>query len=221
MNYNPMNLFERQVILLDARSFLPLIRGSGRKSKTDRTAAFAAVLSSTKGGSHMQEKLNPRYLVLTALFAAAIAATTAYILHIPLPTGGYIHVGDALIYLGACLLPMPLAMAAGAVGGMLADLLTAPMWAPATFVIKALICLPFTHQSERILGARNIAAVVVASLISPTLYGFVNVLFTQSWTAFGPQFLGTFLQGVGSGVVFFVLASASDKARVKKRVKCD
>ena len=46
--------------------------------------------------------------------------------------GGYIHLGDALIYLAAVLLPAPYAMAAGAIGGGLADLLTAPVWAPAT-----------------------------------------------------------------------------------------
>ncbi len=166
----------------------------------------------------MSENKRLHLLVLAALFAAAVAATTAYVLHIPLPTGGYVHVGDALIYLAACLLPLPWAMAAGAVGGAVADLLTAPMWAPATFVIKLLICLPFTAQRERILTARNAGAVVVAGLLSPTLYGFVNVWFAQSWAAFWPQFVGTLVQGVGSGVVFFVLAVACDRARLKDRL---
>lgn len=167
----------------------------------------------------MQKKTNLHNLVLAAVFAAAIAATTAYVLHIPLPTGGYVHVGDALIYLCACLLPMPWAMAAGAVGGAVADLLTAPMWAPATFVIKALICLPFTAQGERLLTTRSAAGAVTAALVSPTLYGFVNVFFAQSWAAFWPQFLGTLIQGVGSGVVFAVLALACDKAGLKKRLE--
>ncbi len=167
----------------------------------------------------MQKKTQLHDLVLSAVFAAAIAATTAYVLHIPLPTGGYIHVGDALIYLAACLLPMPWAIAAGAVGGAVADLLTAPMWAPATFVIKALICLPFTARGRRLLTARNAAAAVLAGLVSPTLYGFVNVFFAQTWTAFWPQFLGTLVQGVGSGVVFAVLALACDRAGLKKRLE--
>ncbi len=167
----------------------------------------------------MRKKTNIRSLAIAAVFAAAIAATTAYVLHIPLPTGGYVHVGDALIYLAACLLPMPWAMAAGAVGGAVADLLTAPMWAPASFVIKLLICLPFTAKGERLLGARNVAATVIAGLVSPTLYGFVNVLFAQTWTAFAPQFLGTLIQGVGSGVVFVILAVACDRAGLKKRLE--
>ncbi len=166
----------------------------------------------------MKNKSYLRFLISAAIFAAAIAATTAYILHIPIPTGGYIHVGDALIYLAACLLPLPWAMAAGAIGGMLADLLTAPVWAPATFAVKALICLPFTSKGEKLLCARNVTAVVIAGLFSPTLYGFFNVFLAQTWTAFWPQFLGTLVQGVGSGLVFVVLALACDKAGLKKRL---
>ena len=84
-------------------------------------------------------------LVLAALFAAAIAVTTAYLLHIPIPTGGSIHLGDALIYLAACLLPVPFAVGAAAVGAGLADLLTAPMWVIPTLIIKAIVVLPFTR----------------------------------------------------------------------------
>ncbi len=166
----------------------------------------------------MSAKQSTRTLTLTALFAAAVAVTTAYVLHIPLPTGGYIHVGDALIYLAACLLPTPWAVAAGAVGGALADVLTAPMWAPATLVIKALICLPFTSEAPSILTGRNALAVAVAGVLSPTLYGLVNVFFAQSWAAFLPQFIGTLIQGVGSAVVFFVLALACDRAGLKGRL---
>ncbi len=76
----------------------------------------------------MKERNKLHLLIMSALFAAAIAVMTAYLLHIPIPTGGYIHVGDALIYLAACLLPAPYAVGAAMVGAGLADLLTAPMW---------------------------------------------------------------------------------------------
>lgn len=167
----------------------------------------------------MRHRSQLHTLTLAALFAAAIAVTTAYILHIPLPTGGYVHVGDALLYLAACLLPTPWAMAAGAVGGAVADLLTAPMWAPGTFVIKAVLCLFFTAGSERFLTWRNSLAVVWAGLLSPTLYALLNVFFMNSWNAFWPQFVGTFIQGVGSGVVFFVLAAAGDRVGLKRRLE--
>ena len=57
-------------------------------------------------------------ITVTGLFAAMIALMTAYIFHIPYgANGGYIHFGDALIYIAAILLPRPYALAAAAIGG--------------------------------------------------------------------------------------------------------
>ena len=162
-------------------------------------------------------KIHP--LIQTAVFAAAIAVTTAYILHIPLPTGGYIHLGDTLIYLCACLLPTPWAMAAGAVGAGLADLLSAPMWILPTVIVKALICLPFTSKGTGILCLRNIAAVFVSGLLSPVLYGAANIIMAGTAAAFVPQFLGTLAQAAASGAIFIVLAAALDRLKLKRRLQ--
>lgn len=95
-----------------------------------------------------------RLLTLTGIFAALICLFTAYICHIPVgPNGGYLHFGDTFIYVAASLLPQPYALLAGAIGGGLADLLTAPMWAPATIIIKMLITLPFTSKAQRFFAA--------------------------------------------------------------------
>ena len=106
----------------------------------------------------MRESKKLRLLCLAALFAGAIAVTTAYLLHIPIPTGGYIHLGDALIHLAACLLPAPYAVGAAMVGAGLADLLTAPLWVVPTLLIKALVALLFTSRAPRLLCPRNGAA---------------------------------------------------------------
>lgn len=158
------------------------------------------------------------HLVVSALFAAAVAVATACLLHIPLPTGGYLHLGDALIYLGACLLPTPWAMAAGAVGAGLADLLTAPMWALPTVLIKPLLCLLFTSRDRRLLCPRNAAALFAAGLLSPTLYGLAGVLLSGTVSAFLPQFLGTLTQAAGSGLAFAVLAGGADRVGLKRRL---
>lgn len=98
-------------------------------------------------------------MAAAGLFAAMIALMTAYICHIPYgANGGYIHFGDALIYLAAVFLPKPYALAAAAIGGGVADLLTAPMWAPATVLIKMAIVLPFSGKEEKVLTPRNWAA---------------------------------------------------------------
>lgn len=160
-----------------------------------------------------QKKL--RLLTVTAMFAAAITVTTAYLLHIPIPTGGYVHLGDALIYLAACLLPVPYAAAAAAVGAGLADLLTTPMWVLPTLVIKALIVLPFTSRGERILCRRNVTAVFIAGVFSPAAYALAGCVLTGTLTSFVPQFLGTLVQGIGSGALFLVIAPAMDTVKLK------
>lgn len=55
-------------------------------------------------------------LVFTGLFAAMICVTTAFILHIP-AANGYIHIGDSIIYIAACILPLPYGVAAAGIGG--------------------------------------------------------------------------------------------------------
>lgn len=159
-----------------------------------------------------------RLLTLTALFSAAITVTTAYLLHIPIPTGGYIHLGDTLIYLGACLLPGPWAAAAAAIGAGLADLLTAPMWVLPTLVIKAAIVLFFTSRDERILCRRNVAAVFAAGLFSPAAYALAGCALTGTLASFAPQFLGTLVQGVGSGALFLAVVPALDAVKLKSLV---
>lgn len=156
-------------------------------------------------------------LTMTALFAAAITVTTAYLLHIPIPTGGYVHLGDTLIYLGACLLPLPWAVSAAAVGAGLADLLTAPMWVLPTLVIKSVLVLFFTSRSERLLCRRNVIAVFLAGLFSPAAYALAGCVLTGTTASFLPQFLGTLVQGIGSGALFLAVAPALDTVQLKAR----
>ena len=157
-----------------------------------------------------------KYITLTGLLAALITLFTAYIFHIPMGlNGGYIHLGDALIYLAAVLLPTPYAMAAGAIGGGLADLLTAPMWAPATVIIKILVVIPFTSNHSKIFTKRNIVAPLIAMLITITGYYLAEVILYGKEAAFLISVTTNSIQGVGSAAVFYILGAALDKAGVK------
>lgn len=159
-------------------------------------------------------------LVTTGLFAAMITVMTAYICHVPYgANGGYIHFGDALIYVAAVFLPRPYALAAAAIGGGLADLLTAPMWAPATIIIKMLITLPFTSRDGRILGPRNIAAPFIAAVVSATGYWLAGGILFGSFEALLVSFAGSAVQSGGSAVIFLALAAALDRAHLKSRTQ--
>ena len=156
-------------------------------------------------------------LTLTGLMAALITLFTAYIVHIPIGvSGGYIHLGDSLIYLSAVLLPWPYAMAAGAIGGGLADLLTAPMWAPATVIIKILIVLPFTYRGKGILNKRNLIAPVIAMFITVVGYYVADLILFGKEAAFLISVTSNGIQGLGSAAVFYILSAALEKAGVRR-----
>lgn len=159
-------------------------------------------------------------LTITGLFAAMITLMTAYIFHIPYgANGGYIHFGDALIYVAAVLLPRPYAFAAAAIGGGLADLLTAPMWTPATIIIKMLITLPFTSHNGTMLTPRNIVAPFAAAIISATGYYLAQGILFGSFVSPIASFAGSAVQSGGSAVIFLVLAAALDRVHLKSKTQ--
>ncbi|NCE65898.1 TIGR04002 family protein [Pseudoflavonifractor sp. 524-17] len=158
-----------------------------------------------------------RLLVFSALFAALIAVAILALFHIPIPTG-YIHLGDTFIYLAGCLLPTPYAVAAAAIGAGLADLLTYPMWVLPTLVIKGLVVALFTAKSDRFLCRRNLAAAVLACLLSPGAYALAVIPLTGQAASALPQFTGTLIQAVSNGVFFFLTGGALDACRAKARI---
>ena len=92
-------------------------------------------------------------LARAALFAALIFLGT-YALRIPIPSG-YIHFGDGFLYAAALLLPPVYSAAAGAIGGLLSDILAGyAVYAPWTAVIKGLMALPaaFLCRSSRLVA---------------------------------------------------------------------
>lgn len=164
--------------------------------------------------------MNDKVKKMTAagIMAALIALFTAYICHIPMgANGAYIHFGDTLIYLAAALLPRPYALAAAAIGGGLADLLTAPMWAPATVIIKMLIVLPFTNKSARIVVPRNIFAAVIGYLFTGVGYFLAEYILFENPAVLWVSLSQNLVQSVGSAVLFVAFGAALDKVHVKTK----
>ncbi|MCI8315648.1 MAG: TIGR04002 family protein [Lachnospiraceae bacterium] len=167
-------------------------------------------------GEKRENKL--KYLTLTGLMAAMITIMTAYICHIPTGiNGGYIHFGDSIIYLAATLLPTPYALAAAAIGGSAADLLTSPIWVPATIIIKMMIALPFTCKSIKIVTPRNIVATIIACFISGVGYFLAECLLFGTKTALIASMSGSFIQSGGSTIFFILFGLALDKTHLKTK----
>ena len=157
-------------------------------------------------------------ITLTGIMAAQITVMTAYFFHIPVGmNGGYIHFGDALIFLSATLLPCPYAMVAAAIGGGLADLLTAPMWIPVTVVVKMLLVPAFDYKAPKIITMRNMVALLLGYFISFFGYFLGEYLIFGTWAVLLVSMFNNFIQFVGSAVVFLVLGTVFDKAGIKVR----
>jgi uncharacterized repeat protein (TIGR04002 family) len=166
----------------------------------------------------MKNKL--QILIFTALFAALIAALTFVRLPFPVGNGGYLHLGDSMIYLAACLLPAPCAAVAAAIGGGLADVLGgAAIWAPATIVIKACMALMFSAKRNKIFTGRNALALLPASLINGAGYLLYEGALFGNWAAIAiPSVTGSLIQSGGSAMLFVLLALALDRLKVRRKM---
>ena len=75
------------------------------------------------------------------MFAAMIFALT--MLHVPIGAGGYIHVGDSVIYIAALLMGGPWSFISAAIGAACADLVSGvAVYAIPSAIIKVLIAVP-------------------------------------------------------------------------------
>lgn len=176
-----------------------------------------------------------KFMVVAAVFAAMTTVLT-YFVKIP-TTGGYIHLGDAVIYLAACVLPAPYAMLSAGIGGGLADLFGGySYYILPTFIIKALIASVFSNKAKNILTTRNTVMAVPAGIITVLGYyvtkvfmlcgdkmtaseGFFGALFDISvWGSALYNIPENTVQAIGSAVVFWVLAFALDKAHIKQKM---
>ena len=171
-----------------------------------------------------KSKSNLKYLVISALFAA-MTAIFITLVHVPYSSTGNINLGDAVIYLGAVLLPTPYAALAAAVGGAISDAAGGYLvYVIPTLIAKAVISLPFTSKGEKALCKKNIIALFIAAASSIAIYAVaeffigitVNGLPTAgALTAAAGTILQNFIQAVGSTVLFLALSPAVDKIRKK------
>lgn len=166
-------------------------------------------------------------ITMTALFAA-MTTVCIQVLHIPTGSNGYIHIADGVIYLAAAILPLPYAMLAGSVGGGLADFLAGyPSYIIPTMIIKALIVLPFSSKSDKMLTKRNCIATVPALVITVGLYavaGFILDMLAgaEAHAALVGALSGMLtnvVQGVASAALFFAVGAGLDKLRFKDKFK--
>ena len=165
----------------------------------------------------MNGKFGIRNVVLAGLFTAMIFVVTAYFPRIP-TVRGYIHVGDSVIYIAACLLNQPAAAISAALGGFLADALTGyVVWAPYTAIIKAALTLPFTALGGRALSPRNFLAALAAFPITVGGYYLAAWMITGDKHASFAEVPFNVAQAGAGMLIFLVVAAGMDKTDFKNR----
>ena len=163
------------------------------------------------------KKNHTKLICLSGIFSALVFVITAY-LHIP-TYNGYVHCGDGVIFIAACILPMPYSIAVGVLGAMLADLLTGyAIWAPGSMIIKGLLALLFTCKSKKIITKRNLTMLLPAALISAAGYYLYETLITGSFIASLSGIPGSLVQAMASSIVFVAIGIAMDKYNIKQMV---
>ncbi len=162
-----------------------------------------------------------RYLTLSAMFAAVVYVLTSLQLFKGLlPNGGYVHIGDAAIFMAASILPSPYAVCAGVVGASLADILSGSVgWVPATVVIKAVMALLVSSKSESVLAKRNVGMSLAASAFCAAGYLAYELMIYGPGSAFATLISFLWLvQLIGSWAVFMGFGYAMDKVKIKGTV---
>lgn len=171
----------------------------------------------------MKNKKSLFKITYTAIFTAIIILATSVI---KFSTGlgeGYIHLGDSIIYLTACVLPFPYCLVASALGGALADILSGyAIWSIPTMIIKTLNALPFAiicrkYKLNKILCKQTIFVTILSGIV--TIFGyFIAECILYSVTSATLSLLGNTIQAVASGIIFIIMATALDKTNFKRRI---
>jgi putative energy coupling factor transporter S component len=106
---------------------------------------------------------NIRKITLSAM-AAAVVFVVTLLVKFPIPgtNGGYVNLGDTVIFISAYMLGGPIAAVSSAVGSTLADLVGgAAIYMPATFVIKGLMGLIFGLMAKN----RHLPTYIIACIV--------------------------------------------------------
>ncbi len=121
------------------------------------------------------------YKLVSAALFAALACMATMVIQLRLTPNGYVNLGDCVVLLCAWVLSPAYGMAAAGIGSAMADVLSGfAYYAPATFLIKALMALSggmvfralSQHRTRRLLPACILSAAVAEAVMAGGYYIF-------------------------------------------------
>ena len=165
-------------------------------------------------------------LMLTGLMAAIVMAATSFFRIPVIATNGYIHLGDAMVFLSVLILGRSNGTIAAASGSALADLLGGyAHWVPWTFIIKGLmaficgtIILSGKDKEKNVSAFRSAAAMAAGALVMMAGYFIVQRFMYGTWAAPLAALPGNIAQGA-AGVMIAEILSAAIKKTAPNMIK--
>ncbi len=163
--------------------------------------------------------LDTRRLTVSALMAA-ITCIATMIIKIPVPaTGGYINFGDGAVILSGFMLGPLYGGAAAGIGSALADIFSGyAIYAPATFIIKAVMAAAASfiiRKSSKASIVRLLTAGVVCEIIMAAGYLSFEAFILGYGTGALAAVVGNIIQGVCGIIVSAILVPAVGKLNSK------
>lgn len=159
--------------------------------------------------------LSTRDLTIMGLLTALVTVLTM-VITIPIPaTGGYLNLGDSVIFLAAILFGWRYGMVAGGLGAAIADLLVAPAFAIPTLFVKGIMGLLVGKiadgKNKNVSNTRNILALVIGALWMATGYYIAEVFMFSSFKTPLVEVLPNIAQGMIGAIVIIPIILAVKK----------
>ena len=147
--------------------------------------------------------VSTRNLVFTSLTACLVMLGTI-LFRIPIPmTQGYVHLGDAMVYIGVLLLGKKQGAFAAALGSALGDILGGfAFWAPWSFIIKYMMAFAAGYLLERS-KSQKVISMTAGGLVMCAGYLVAERVMYGSWAlaAAGlPWNIGQFTVGIAIAI---------------------
>ena len=162
-------------------------------------------------------------IVISSLFAALICVSTMLI-KIPSPLKGYINLGDGIVLLAAWVLPPAYGLVAAGLGSAFADLFSGyVVYAPATFVIKALMAVvAYSCYALFVKKAKSTVSRVFSGILSEIVMILGYFLFEGILYGFVPSLVNipaNAVQAVAGIIIGVVLITIFEKQNIIKLLK--
>lgn len=157
--------------------------------------------------------------VIGISIALVLVATMS--IQVPIPGQGYIHVGDGIILLLAAIYGSKTGALAGGLGSFLADLITGyAVWSPFSLVIKGIMgFVAGLHSQDKVFSFKRLIFSFLAIVIMVSGYFLAEFTMTKTFEASLVSLPFNAIQGGGGFVIYLILASLFEKAKIKDKLK--